>query len=119
VHQALANEITTRFPVISFRKKRLTVAIPAHFDMESASDAASVKQMIEAAITRHLRDAGHGLGDALGPHAGWCPRASPSDPLGNIQRWQAPAPSSAHYERPVLAMKRRAGRPPGTEAVVR
>jgi hypothetical protein len=51
MHQAHVNEPTTKFPIISFRRKRLTVAIHAHFDMECAADAAFVKQMIEAAIS--------------------------------------------------------------------
>ena len=50
------NETTTRFPTITFRKKRLTVAICAHFDMGSAEDASTVKEMIEDAIGRLLQD---------------------------------------------------------------
>ncbi len=56
MYQAVINEVSTRFPMISFRKKRLSVAIHAHFDMESASEAAAVKQMIEAAISQLSRE---------------------------------------------------------------
>jgi copper homeostasis protein CutC len=45
-----------RFPIITFRKKRLTVAIHAQFDMECAEDAAAVKQMIEEAALRLLSE---------------------------------------------------------------
>jgi hypothetical protein len=51
MHQPHVNEVTTKFPIISFRRKRLTVDIHAQFDMECAADAASVKQMIETAIS--------------------------------------------------------------------
>jgi hypothetical protein len=55
MHLAL-NEATPKFPTITFRKKRLTVAICAHFDMGSAEDASTVKEMIEEAIQRLTQD---------------------------------------------------------------
>ena len=54
--QALSSEYVSRFPVINFRKKRLTVAIHAHFDLESARDVAEVKQKIETALEQIARD---------------------------------------------------------------
>jgi hypothetical protein len=47
------NEHPAKFPVITFRKKRLTVAITAQFDMEHAEDVAVVRQMVEEALS-HL-----------------------------------------------------------------
>jgi hypothetical protein len=58
MHLAVANDYTNKFPSITFRKKRLTVAIHAQFDMECAQDATSVKQMIEAALIQ-LEKEGH------------------------------------------------------------
>ncbi len=55
IHQALENT-SAKFPVISFRKKRLTVAIHAHFDMEKAEDVAAVRQMIEAAVSEIVKE---------------------------------------------------------------
>jgi hypothetical protein len=54
--QTATAESTTRFPVINFRKKRLTVAIHAHFDMETAGDVPGVKRMIEEAIVQLLNE---------------------------------------------------------------
>lgn len=55
MHIAMS-EATTKFPTITFRKKRLTVAICAHFDMGSAEDASTAKEMIEEAIQRLTQD---------------------------------------------------------------
>jgi len=57
-HEAIDTEFTTKFPTISFRKKRLTVAIHAHFDMEKAEDVSAVRQMIEAAASQIAKE-GH------------------------------------------------------------
>jgi lauroyl/myristoyl acyltransferase len=57
LHQAIETA-SAKFPVICFRKKRLTVAIHAHFDMEKAEDVAAVKQMIEAAVSQIIKE-GH------------------------------------------------------------
>jgi hypothetical protein len=48
-------ESTTRqevksFPEISFRKKRLSVAIHSHFDMERAEEVGEVKQRVAEAL---------------------------------------------------------------------
>ena len=49
-------EATTKFPVITFRKKRLTVAIHAQFDMEGMKDAAAIKRMLEEAVSQLLAE---------------------------------------------------------------
>jgi hypothetical protein len=56
--QLVTNECTNKFPTIHFRKKRLAVAIYAHFDIATAQDASVTKQMVEEAISR-LRSDGH------------------------------------------------------------
>lgn len=56
MYQAPANEFATKFPVISFRKKRLTVAIHAHFNMESVEEVASVRKMIEEAVSKLTKE---------------------------------------------------------------
>jgi len=58
MHVAISNDFTNKFPLINFRKKRLTVAIHAQFDMECAQDATAVKQMIDAAFSQLERE-GH------------------------------------------------------------
>ena len=55
---AVQNEFATNFPAITFRKKRLTVAIHAYFDMERAEDVTCVKQAIEDALSQ-LSTHGH------------------------------------------------------------
>lgn len=52
------NECANKFPSISFRKKRLSVAIYSYVDLESSRDVEAVKQMVEEAISR-LRSDGH------------------------------------------------------------
>jgi copper homeostasis protein CutC len=54
--QVALNEYTTKFPIITFRKKRLTVAVHAQFDMECAADVSNVKQMVEEAVARLLSE---------------------------------------------------------------
>jgi|HubBroStandDraft_6_1064221.scaffolds.fasta_scaffold946304_2 hypothetical protein len=49
---AVQNAFTTNFPTITFRRKRVTVAIHAYFDLEDAEDAATVKQTIEDVMSR-------------------------------------------------------------------
>lgn len=58
MHVAISNDFTNKFPLINFRKKRLTVAIHAQFDMECAQDATAVKKMIDAAFSQ-LEKEGH------------------------------------------------------------
>ena len=58
MHVVVANDFTSKFPLINFRKKRLTVAIHAHFDMECAEDVSAVKAMIDAALVQLEKD-GH------------------------------------------------------------
>jgi hypothetical protein len=50
------DDFIANFPTITFRRKRLTVTIHAHFNLEGAEDVAAVKQSIENAIgqlTKH------------------------------------------------------------------
>ena len=49
--QVVQTDFVTKFPVINFRKKRLSVVIQAQFDMECETDVATVRQMIEKAMT--------------------------------------------------------------------
>ena len=51
------NRILANFPIISFRKKRLTVAIHAQFDLESAEDVEKLRTRIEETMKR-LEDGG-------------------------------------------------------------
>jgi G:T-mismatch repair DNA endonuclease (very short patch repair protein) len=46
----------TGFPIITFRKKRLTVAIHACFNLEHADDVATVKQAVEDAMRLLTKD---------------------------------------------------------------
>jgi hypothetical protein len=41
-----------RFPSIQFRKKRLSVTVHAHFDLESTKEADQVKQHVEELLAR-------------------------------------------------------------------
>jgi len=45
-----------KFPVIQFRKKRLTVAIHTHFDMQNAEEVNEVKRLVEQALTQLAED---------------------------------------------------------------
>jgi hypothetical protein len=50
------NDFVANFPTITFRRKRLTVTIHAHFNLDGADDVAAVRQSIESAIgelTKH------------------------------------------------------------------
>jgi hypothetical protein len=51
------NRILANFPTILFRKKRLTVAIHAQFDLECAEDVEALRTRIEQTMTR-LEDGG-------------------------------------------------------------
>lgn len=48
--QVVQTDFVTKFPVINFKKKRLSVVIHAQFDMECESDVTMVRQMIEKAM---------------------------------------------------------------------
>jgi len=52
----VGNRFLGSFPTIQFRKKRLTVAIHAHFDMECAEDVDSLRTRIEDAMERLAAD---------------------------------------------------------------
>jgi hypothetical protein len=53
---AIASNQVGKFPVIQFRKKRLTVAIHTHFDMQSAEDVNEVKRLVEQALAQLAED---------------------------------------------------------------
>jgi len=45
-----------KFPSVQFRKKRLTVAIHTHFDMQNAEEVIEVKRLIEQALAQLAED---------------------------------------------------------------
>jgi len=53
---AIATNQVGKFPVIQFRKKRLTVAIHAHFDMQNADEVNEVKRLVEQALAQLAED---------------------------------------------------------------
>ena len=53
---AIATNQVGNFPVIQFRKKRLTVAIHTHFDMQNAEDVNEVKRLVEQALAQLSED---------------------------------------------------------------
>ena len=52
MHMDVGIKHLVNFPDIQFRKKRLTVAIHAHFDMERAEDVSAVRQRVEESLSR-------------------------------------------------------------------
>ena len=52
MHMDVGIKNLANFPDIQFRKKRLTVAIHAHFDMERAEDVTAVKQRVADSVSR-------------------------------------------------------------------
>ena len=52
MHMDVGIKNLVNFPDIQFRKKRLTVAIHAHFDMERAEDVTAVKQRVADSVSR-------------------------------------------------------------------
>ena len=53
---AIASNQVGKFPVVQFRKKRLTVAIHAHFDMQNADEVNEVKRLVEQALAQLAED---------------------------------------------------------------
>jgi hypothetical protein len=53
----VGNKLLGSFPVIQFRKKRLTVAIHAQFDLECAEEVEKLRGQIEETMAR-LADGG-------------------------------------------------------------
>jgi hypothetical protein len=53
------------FPTISFRKKRLTVAIHAHFDLECAEDVENLRNRIEETMSRLANEGDAKIGYTL------------------------------------------------------
>jgi hypothetical protein len=52
MHMDVGIKNLANFPDIQFRKKRLTVAIHAHFDMEGAEDVNVVRQRVADSVSR-------------------------------------------------------------------
>ena len=52
MHMDVGSKNLGNFPDIQFRKKRLTVAIHAQFDMERAEDVNAVKQRVAESLSR-------------------------------------------------------------------
>jgi len=52
----LGNKLLGSFPTILFRKKRLSVAIHAQFDLECAEDVEDLRARIEEAMARLIQD---------------------------------------------------------------
>jgi hypothetical protein len=61
----VGNKLLGSFPTISFRKKRLTVAIHAHFDMECAEDVENLRNRIEETMARLASDGEAKIGYTL------------------------------------------------------
>jgi hypothetical protein len=53
---AIASNQVGKFPIIQFRKKRLTVAIHTHFDMQNAEEVSEVKRLVEQALAQLAED---------------------------------------------------------------
>ena len=49
---SVSSEFTGRFPTVTFKKKRLTVAIHTQFDMQNAVEVDGVKLLIEESLGR-------------------------------------------------------------------
>jgi len=52
MHMDTGSKSLGNFPDIQFRKKRLTVAIHAQFDMERAEDVNAVRQRVAESVSR-------------------------------------------------------------------
>ena len=52
MHMDAGSKNLGNFPDIQFRKKRLTVAIHAQFDMERAEDVNAVRQRVAESVSR-------------------------------------------------------------------
>jgi hypothetical protein len=49
---SVSSEFIGRFPTVTFRKKRLTVAIHTQFDMQNAVEMDATRLLIEEALSR-------------------------------------------------------------------
>ena len=56
MHMDTGSKNFSNFPDIQFRKKRLTVAIHAQFDMERAEDVTAVRQRVTDSLSRLAED---------------------------------------------------------------
>ena len=52
MHMDVGIKHLANFPDIQFRKKRLTIAIHAQFDMERAEDVNAVKQRVSESVSQ-------------------------------------------------------------------
>lgn len=55
MHVVASNGLLNTFPVVTFRKKRLSVAVHASFDLANGEAVACAKEMIEAALAQLAR----------------------------------------------------------------
>ena len=58
-------QLLGNFPTILFRKKRLTVAIHAQFDLESAEDVEKLRSRIEETMSRLVQEGEAKIGYTL------------------------------------------------------
>ena len=58
-------QLLGNFPTIQFRKKRLTVAIHAQFDMECAEDVEKLRTRIEETMSRLVQEGEAKIGYTL------------------------------------------------------
>ena len=61
----VGNKLLGSFPTILFRKKRLTVAIHAHFDLECAEDVENLRNRIEETMSRLANEGDAKIGYTL------------------------------------------------------
>lgn len=61
----VGNKLLGNFPTIMFRKKRLTVAIHAQFDLECAEDVEKLRARIEETMSRLVQEGEAKIGYTL------------------------------------------------------
>jgi hypothetical protein len=61
----VGNKLLGSFPNILFRKKRLSVAIHAHFDLECAEDVENLRTRIEESMARLVQEGEAKIGYTL------------------------------------------------------
>ena len=61
----VGNKLQVSFPTILFRKKRLSVAIHAHFDLECAEDVENLRTRIEETMARFAQEGEAKIGYTL------------------------------------------------------
>ena len=58
-------QLLGNFPTIMFKKKRLTVGIHAHFDLESSEDVEKLRTRIEETMSRLVQEGEAKIGYTL------------------------------------------------------